>query len=81
MIQNPKHSPPSEAEPKGQHRKKKPKHKKFGIQEWSRWFKKWVHSHWYVTEKARDQAYEVVMKANERLKLHDMDSPIRKVNR
>jgi len=63
------------------HRKKTPKHKKFGIQEWSRWFKKWVHSHWYVTEKARDQAFVIVEKANERLKAAGLDSPIRKVNR
>ena len=68
-------------EPRNLHRKKASKHKKFGIQEWSRWFKKWVHSHWYETEKARDQAYDVLMKACERLTQAGFDSPVRKVNR
>ena len=38
------------------YRKKAPRHKKYGIQQWSNWFKKWTFSTWYVTEKARDQA-------------------------
>ncbi len=70
-----------EPDARNRHRKKASRHKKYGVQEWSRWFKKWVHSHWYETEKARDQAYEVLEKANERLKAHDMDSPIRRVDR
>ena len=63
------------------HHKKASKRKKFGIQEWSRWFKKWCHGHWYETEKARDQAFVIAEKANERLKAAGLAGPIRKVNR
>jgi hypothetical protein len=68
-------------EPDNRHYKKTPRRKKFGIQEWSRYFERWGFSRWYATEKARDQGWEILVKANERLKAHGMESPIRKVER
>ena len=55
--------------------------KKFGIEQWSNWFKKWWHRQWYVTEKARDQAFENLAKKTTILKEHGFHTPVRKVNR
>ncbi len=68
-------------EPDNRHRKKAPRHKKFGTQQWSTYFKRWKFGRWYATEKARDQAYDVLLKACERLKAHGMDSAVRKIDR
>ncbi len=42
------------------HHKKaiKPSRKRFGIEQWSEWFKRWYHRQWYATAKSRDQAIE-----------------------
>ena len=37
---------------------RRPRHKRWGIQAWSRWFKRWGGCYWYATEKARDQAFD-----------------------
>jgi len=63
------------------HRKKAPRHKKFGIQQWSNYLKAWGFGHWYSTEKARDQAYDDLGKKTQILRDHDMDSPLRKIER
>lgn len=38
------------------------KRKRFGIEEWSDWFKKWYRVGWYLTEATRDQALETLRK-------------------
>ena len=66
------------------HRKRalKPRHKKYGIEQWSRWFKKWCHRQWYVTAKARDQAMEDLKKHTcNVLKGTDHEPQHRKVDR
>jgi len=42
--------------PKHHKRAAKKKKKTFGIEYWSRWFKRWVSWKWYPTEQQRDQA-------------------------
>ena len=55
--------------------------KRYGIQQWSNWSKQWCFAQWFVTEKARDQSYENLMKKTATLKLHGIGTPIRKVQR
>jgi hypothetical protein len=60
----------------------KPRHKKYGIEQWSTWFKKWCHRQWYVTEKARDQALEDLKRHTcNILKEHGKEPQYRKINR
>ncbi len=60
----------------------KPRHKKYGIEQWSEWFKRWTHRQWYVTEKARDQALEDLKRHTcNVLKEHGKEPQCRKVNR
>ncbi len=42
---------------------------------------KWWHRQWYITEKARDQAFENLAKKTTILKEHGFHTPVRKVNR
>ncbi len=63
------------------HRKKTPRHKRFGIEQWSRWCNKWCHRSWYVTAKARDQAFENLTTKVSVLRGTKWDAPIRKVDR
>ena len=44
--------------PRHQKRRAQPRHKRWGVQAWSRWFKRWGGCYWYATEKARDQAFD-----------------------
>lgn len=44
------------------HRKRGGRRKRFGIEEWSRWFKKWYLVGWYLTEASRDKAFETLRK-------------------
>jgi hypothetical protein len=65
------------------HRKKavSSRQKKYGVEQWSRWFKKWCFPTWYRTEKARDQAFENLITKTTILKEHGLDPQVRKVNR
>lgn len=65
------------------HRKKAlpPRRKKFGVEQWSRWLGKWCFPTWYVTEKARDQAYENLMTKTSPLRSLGHDLLARKVHR
>lgn len=63
------------------HRKKTPRHKRFGIEQWSRWFKKWCHRSWYATEKGRDQAFDNLTTKTSILRGTQWDTPVRKVDR
>jgi hypothetical protein len=60
----------------------KPRRKKYGIEQWSRWFKKWCHRQWYATAKARDQALEDLKRHTcNVLKDTDHEPQYRKVDR
>ena len=66
------------------HRKRacKPRQKKFGIEQWSKWFKQWCHRTWYVTEKARDQALEDLKKHTCNIfKMTGEEPKFRRINR
>ena len=63
------------------YRKKTPRHKRFGIAQWSRWFKKWCHRSWYATEKGRDQAFDNLTTKTSILRGTQWDTPVRKVDR
>lgn len=63
------------------YRKKTPRHKRFGIEQWSRWFKKWCHRSWYATEKGRDQAFDNLTTKTSILRGTQWDTPVRKVDR
>jgi hypothetical protein len=49
---------PEVSQPKTNKKKKKP----FGIQQWSTRMNRWTHGSWYATEKARDAAYDDLVK-------------------
>jgi len=63
----------------------KPRHKKYGIEQYSRWFHRWCGRTWYITEKARDQAFDNLMAKTDAVKklksINFEFAPIRKVNR
>jgi len=62
--------------------KKASRKKPFGIEQYSRWFGKWCHRQWYVTEKARDQALEDLKRHTYNiLKEHGKEPQYRKINR
>jgi hypothetical protein len=63
------------------HVKKMPRHKRFGIEQWSNWHKKWCHRQWYATAKARDQAFENLTTKTTILRGTQWDTPSRKVDR
>jgi hypothetical protein len=63
------------------HQKKTPKHKRFGIEQWSNWSNKWCHRQWYVTAKARDQALKNLTTKTTILRGTQWDTPVRKVDR
>lgn len=63
------------------YRKKTPRHKRFGIEQWSRSFKKWCHRSWYATEKGRDQAFDNLTTKTSILRETQWDAPVRKVDR
>lgn len=63
------------------YRKKTPRHNRFGIEQWSRWFKKWCHRSWYATEKGRDQAFDNLTTKTSILRGTQWDTPVRKVDR
>ena len=63
------------------HLKRAPRHKRYGIEQWSAWSKKWCLRQWYVTEKARDQAFENLQDKTTILTGTQWDTPVRKVDR
>jgi len=63
------------------HKKRAPKHKHYGIEQWSAWSKKWCLRQWYVTEKARDQAFDSLKNKTTILTGTQWDTPVRKVDR
>jgi hypothetical protein len=66
------------------HRKRacKPRHKKFGIEQWSKWFKTWGNRTWYATKKSRDQALVDLKRHTCNLyKLAGEETKVRKIDR
>ena len=63
------------------HQKRARQHKRFGIEQWSRWHKKWCHRQWYVTAKARDQTFRNLTTKTSILRGTQWDTPVRKVDR
>ena len=63
------------------HKKRAPKHKHYGIEQWAAWSKKWCLRQWYVTEKARDQAFDSLKNKTTILTGTQWDTPMRKVDR
>jgi len=63
------------------HQKRAPKHKHYGIEQWSAWSKKWCLRQWYVTKKARDQAFETLQSKTTILTGTQWDTAVRKVDR
>lgn len=63
------------------HQKKAPKHKRFGIEQWSRWHNRWCGRQWYVTAKARDQAFKNLTTKTSILRGTQWDTPVREVDR
>ena len=62
------------------HQKRAPKKKRYGIEYFSRWFNIWHNRTWYVTAKARDQAFESLADKTSSLP-NTMTSEARKVDR
>jgi len=60
---------------------KKAVRKKYGIQSWSRWFKRWCFADWYTTAKARDQAFKNLTTKTSILNGTKYEPRYRKVNR
>lgn len=71
----------AEPDDRPRYRKKAPRHKRYGIEQWSRWFSKWCHRQWYATTKARDQAFENHITKTTILRGTPWDTPVRKVDR
>ena len=63
------------------HKKKTPRHKKFGIEHWSHGLQQWGRRSWYATEAARDKALAVYETKTRNLKAAGIDCPRRKVDR
>lgn len=55
--------------------------KKWGLEQWNRWFGAWSFPEWYRTEKARDQAYDDFIAKTSYLRTLGHDLLVRKVNR
>ena len=70
-----------ELDDRPRYRKKAPKRNRYGIEQWSCWSKKWCHRQWYVTAKARDQAFEDLTTKTTILRDTPWDTPFRKVDR
>jgi hypothetical protein len=63
-------------------RRPKPRQRRFGVEQWNNWSKKWCYRQWYATEKARDQALEDLKRHTRNiLKEHGREPQYRKVNR
>jgi hypothetical protein len=67
--------------PKHQKKALPARQKKYGIEQWSRWFGRWCLPTWYRTEKARDQAFENQITKTTILRQSNYDNPLRKVDR
>jgi len=64
-----------------QHYRKKSR-KRFGIESWSHWFRKWYVQRWYETEAQRDQAMRALDKSMcSILRGTDSEPKYRKVDR
>ena len=63
------------------HQKRAPRHKRYGIEQWSNWSKKWHCWQWYATKKARDQAFKNLSTKTTILRGTKWDTPMRKLDR
>jgi predicted RNA-binding protein with RPS1 domain len=72
-----------DADDRPRHRKRAPKarEKKYGFEEWSNHFQKWMHARWYTTPRARDQALDRAQRSLRILKNLGLSPQFRKIER
>jgi len=67
--------------PRPQKRASRAREKRFGYEQWSDHFRKWMFARWFLTEKARAQSLEDLKRKTTILKRHGIIPRYRKISR